>query len=88
MKDFCALTEEPTRWLLERGVELVGIDYFSIQRFGADPIVHQLFLGAGVVLLEGIDLSHVSSGCYELICLPIKLVGCEAAPVRAILRKL
>lgn len=87
VKDYVALTEATTRWLLKRGIELVGIDYLSIQRFGDAPIVHQLLLKAGVVILEGLDLSGASSGFYELLCLPLKLVGADGAPARVVLRK-
>lgn len=87
-EDYCALTEKTARWVLEKGVQLIGIDYFSIQLFGDSPIVHQLLLKDGVVVLEGINLSSVSEGWYELICLPLKATGLEAAPARAVLRKL
>lgn len=87
VEEFCALREKETRWLLKKGIRLVGIDYLSIQHFGDSPIVHQLLLTAGVVIIEGLDLSPVSSGFYELICLPLKLVGLEGAPARVALRK-
>lgn len=87
-KDFCGLTEKPARWLLEKGVCLIGIDALSIQRFGDSPLVHQILLEANIVLLEGLNLSQVKEGRYELICLPLKLIGTEAAPARAILRSL
>jgi arylformamidase len=85
-KDFCALTAPAAEWLVSRGVRLVGIDYLSVQRFHDSNAVHQVLLGAKVVLLEGLDLSTVRSGNYELLCLPIKLVGIEAAPARVVLR--
>ena len=88
IENYIALTEAPTRWLLNKGIDLVGIDYLSIQRFGDAPIVHQLLLKADVVILEGLDLSTVSSGKYELICLPLKLIGAEGAPARAVLKKI
>lgn len=88
VKDYCALTEEGARWLLEKKVSLIGVDYLSVQRFGDSPIVHQLLLEAKVVLLEGLNLSAAAPGKYELTCLPLKLEGIEAAPARAILREL
>lgn len=88
VQDFCALREKETRWLLEKGIQLVGIDYLSIQKYGDSPIVHQLLLEAGVVVIEGLDLRDAKAGFYELICLPMKLVGLEGAPARAILRSL
>lgn len=87
IQDFCALRESETRWLLARGIHLVGIDAPSIQYFGADPIVHKLLLEKGVVVIEGLDLSNVAAGEYELLCLPLKLAGLEGAPARVVLRK-
>lgn len=86
--DYCALNESSARWLLEKKVRLIGVDYFSIQKYKHPPIIHQLLLEAEVVLLEGIDLSQAAPGKYELICLPLKLEGLEAAPARALLRRL
>ncbi|MRR53105.1 MAG: cyclase family protein [Deltaproteobacteria bacterium] len=86
-QNFQALTPDAAEWLIEHGIKLVGIDYLSIEQFGNQPEVHLLMLRSGVVLLEGLDLSAVSAGSYELICLPIKLAGAEAAPARAVLRR-
>jgi arylformamidase len=86
--DFAALTLTGARWLVERGVELVGIDYLSIQRFG-DPLdTHLVLFDGGVTILEGLWLAEAQPGRYELVCLPLKLPGCEGAPARAVLRLL
>lgn len=85
---FAALSLEGARWVVERGLRLFGIDYLSVQRFADGPQTHRVLLAAGVVLLEGLDLSRVEPGCYELLCLPILLPGLEAAPARAVLRPL
>lgn len=84
-EDFAALTAEGARWVVERGLVLVGIDYLSIQRFGDPPDTHQILLDAGVCILEGLDLRAVGRGSYGLVCLPLPLVGAEAAPARAVL---
>jgi arylformamidase len=84
-EDFAALTADGARWVVERGLVLVGIDYLSIQRFGDQPDTHRILLGAGVCILEGLDLRAVGRGPYRLICLPLPLVGAEAAPARAVL---
>jgi arylformamidase len=84
-EDFAALTAEGARWVVERGLALVGIDYLSIQRFGDPPDTHRTLLGAGVCILEGLDLRAVGQGHYRLVCLPLPLVGVEAAPARALL---
>lgn len=84
---YAALTEDAARWLLGRQVRLVGIDYLSVQRFGDTPAVHQVLLGAGVVLVEGLNLSAAAPGRYELLCLPLKLPEADGAPARAVLRR-
>ncbi len=86
--DYTALDPEGAAWVVERGIRLVGIDYLSIQSFRESDTVHIRLLEAGVVILEGLDLSGVEPGDYELICLPLSLVGTEAAPARAMLRPL
>lgn len=86
--DFVALTAAAARWIAEREIRLLGVDYLSVQRFGDDPQTHRVLLAAGVVIVEGLDLSAVAPGTYELICLPLPLVGAEGAPARAILRPL
>lgn len=86
--DFDALSAEGAAWLVDRGVQLVGIDYLSIQRYQDPPLTHRILLDAGVVILEGLDLRRVPPGDYELLCLPLALAGAEAAPARAVLRPL
>lgn len=85
---FAALSADGAAWVVDRGIHLVGIDYLSIQRYRDPPLTHRILLDAGVVILEGLDLSRVPRGEYELVCLPLALVGAEAAPARAILRRL
>jgi arylformamidase len=87
-EDFVALTVDAARWLVHRGVRLVGVDYLSVQRFHDGPETHEVLLRAGVVIVEGLDLSAVTPGRYELLCLPLKIVGAEGAPARAALRRL
>lgn len=84
-KDFVALTLDAARWVAERGIRLVGVDYLSVQRFNDPPDTHEVLLAAEIIILEGLDLSRVSSGWYDLYCLPLKLVGAEGAPARAVL---
>jgi arylformamidase len=81
-RDFVRLTGSGARFLIEKGVRLVGIDYLSI----GDAEAHQELLAAGVIALEGLDLREVDPGKYELICLPLRLEGSDGAPARAILR--
>jgi arylformamidase len=86
--DYQALTSDGAAWLISRGVRLIGIDYLSIEAASGDGTVHRLLLEAGLVILEGLDLSRVSAGNYELICLPLKLASHDGAPCRAVLRSL
>ena len=69
-------------------VQLVGLDYLSVARADEQVPVHRAFLDHGIILLEGVDLSEVPPGRYELICPPVKLAGSDGAPCRAILRQL
>jgi len=88
-KDFISLSLEAAEYLHKQGVILIGIDYLSIERFSsAEHDVHKLLLSNDVIILEGLDLSHVKAGCYELICLPVKIAGSDGSPARAILRDL
>lgn len=84
-KEFTAVSPDGAAYLLERGIKLVGIDYFSIAPFGDSIPTHRALLGAEVIILEGIDLSAISAGRYQLYCLPLKLGGSDGAPARAIL---
>ena len=85
-RDFVALTEDAARWLVERGIRLVGVDYLSIDAFDTEAFpVHRILLSAGVVAVENLDLSAVVAGRYMMYCLPLRLVGRDGAPARVIL---
>ncbi len=84
-RDYVALTADAAHWLVEREIGLVGVDYLSVQRFGDPSDTHETLLGAGIVVVEGLNLAMVSPGEYEFYCLPIKLAGVEGAPARAVL---
>ncbi len=86
--DFVALTADAARWLVDRGIVLIGIDYLSVQRFGDPPLTHEILLRSGMVVLEGLNLAGAVPARYELICLPLRLVGSDGAPARAVLRPL
>lgn len=86
-QDFVAIDVSGAKALLERGVRLVGVDYLSVAPFREGKPTHRILLGAGVVLLEGLDLSAVAPGQYDLYCLPLKIAKAEGAPARAILVK-
>jgi arylformamidase len=83
--DFVAITGDGAEWLVKRGVQLVGVDYLSVAPFRDSAPTHSTLLQAGVVVVEGLDLSAVPRGFYELYCLPLKLSGSDGAPARAVL---
>jgi len=83
--DFVAVTEDGAEWLVKRGVQLVGVDYLSVAPYGDSVPTHTVLLKAGVVVVEGLNLSQVSRGFYDLYCLPLKIAGSDGAPARAIL---
>jgi arylformamidase len=84
-QDYVALEASAAQWLVDQGVQLVGIDYLSIAPFKDPAPTHEILLSNDVVIVENLDLRLVKPGIYTLICLPLKLVGREAAPARAIL---
>jgi arylformamidase len=85
--DYVALTVDAAQWIVDHGLRLIGMDYLSVQRYHDGPETHLILLRAGVVIVEGLNLAEVLAGEYELICLPLRLVGAEGAPARAILRQ-
>lgn len=86
VEDFVFISDEAAHFLADSGIRLVGIDYFSVGAFKTGDETHRILLGADIWLIEGLDLSRVSPGNYDLICLPIKLDQGDGAPARAILR--
>jgi arylformamidase len=87
-KDFVYIADEGAQYLVERGVRTVGVDYLSIGGFYHDTVeTHVTILGAGIAVIEGLDLSEVEPGEYELICLPLKIAGADGAPARVVLRR-
>ena len=87
VEDFVHITAAAARYLVERQVRLIGIDYLSVGGFHADGAgTHQALLKAGIWLVEGLNLKKVRAGKYQLICLPLKIDGGDGAPARALLR--
>ena len=87
--DYTYLDQNAARRLVERGIKLVGIDYLSIEEYDSPKHeTHLAFLSHGVVILEGLNLTDIPAGEYELICLPLRLrtnKG-DGAPARVVLR--
>jgi len=72
-------------YLITRGVRVVGTDNFNIDSIGTEWEIHHLILGKEILVIEGLDLNGVAAGIYEFICLPLRIIGAEAAPARAFL---
>ena len=87
-RDFTYVAPDAAQLLADAGVVLVGVDYISAEQFGAPaPRTHQILLGRGIPIVEGLDLRPVQAGDYDVIVLPLKVRGHEGAPARAIVRK-
>ena len=87
--DYAFVSEDAARYLVETGIKLVGIDYLSIEEYQKEGRpAHNILLGAGVVIIEGLDLTGIPTGDYELLCLPLKLKDSDGAPARVFLREI
>jgi len=87
-ENYVYLSTAATNYLVAKNISTVGIDYYSIAGVNSNLIeCHQVLLGAGVAIIEGLDLSKINPGLYEFVCLPLKIVGSDGAPARAIIRK-
>jgi arylformamidase len=87
-RDFTTINASAAKWCVDHGVKLVGIDYLSIEPQGPEKEgypVHMTLLRANVVIIEGLDLSTVNPGQYELVCGPIKLLNGDGGPARVFL---
>lgn len=86
--DFVHIAADAALFLVERKVSLVGIDYMSVGGFYHDMVeTHVALLGAGIWIVENLDLREITPGDYEMICLPMKIVGCDGAPARVLMRR-
>ncbi|WP_129124612.1 cyclase family protein [Geomonas oryzae] len=84
-EDFAALTAEGAHYLHKHKVKLVAVDYLSVEPMDGDGEVHRILLNGGIPVIEGVNLTGVATGEYQLICLPMKLKDGDGAPVRALL---
>ncbi len=86
--DYVGIAESGAKHLVERGVKLVGVDYLSVEVFKTPGApAHHVLLGAGTIIIEGLNLRDVEPGVYDLLCLPLCIVGSDGAPARVVLRK-
>lgn len=87
-RDYVYVSKDGARYLVDIGMKLVGVDYLSIDEYNTrEHPTHHILLEAGVVIVEGLDLSGVPPGDYELLCLPLKLKDADGAPARVFLRE-
>ena len=84
-KDYVGVDMRAAEYLVKRGVKLIGVDYLSVAPFSDTTPTHRVLLNAGVIIVEGLNLSQISQGRYNFFCLPLKLNGSDGAPARAIL---
>ena len=86
--EFIGVAESGARHLVDRGVKLVGVDYLSVEEYHkAGAPAHHILLGSGIIVIEGLNLRDVEPGIYEMLCLPLRVVGSDGAPARVVLRK-
>ncbi len=89
VRDFISLSTEAANFLADRKVSTVGIDYLSVGAFQGDGAeTHRILLGAGIWIIEGLNLSKVEPGDYDLVCLPLRIEGGDGSPARAILKRI
>jgi arylformamidase len=85
---FIGVAESGAHYLVDHGVKVVGVDYLSVEEYKAPGApAHHLLLGAGIIVIEGLNLRDVDPGVYEMYCLPLRIVGGDGAPARVVLRR-
>jgi arylformamidase len=86
--DYVGVSESAARYLVDRGIKVLGVDYLSVEKFHTPGApAHHVLLGAGTIVIEGLNLAEVEPGVYEMICLPLRIVGSDGAPARVVLRR-
>ncbi len=89
IKDFVFISQDAAEFLADRKIRAAGVDYLSVDGFGQNGFkTHITLLEAGIWIIEGLDLSSVEHGRYQLICLPINIAKGDGAPARAIVKRL
>ncbi|MBE0481742.1 MAG: cyclase family protein [Dehalococcoidia bacterium] len=88
VEDFVYISDEAARFLVRKQIALAGVDYLSVGPAEGGSTVHRALLGGGIWIIEGLNLTGVRAGVYNLLCLPLKLKDSDGAPARAVLRPL
>jgi arylformamidase len=87
-EDYVGVTESGARYLVAHGIKVVGVDYLSVEQFrNVGKPAHHVLLGAGTIVIEGLNLRDVEPGVYDMLCLPLRIVGSDGAPARVVLRR-
>ena len=87
-EDYVGVTDSGAKHLVEHGIKVVGVDYLSVEKFhNPGAPAHHVLLGAGTIVIEGLNLRDVEPGVYEMFCLPLRIVGSDGAPARVVLRR-
>jgi arylformamidase len=87
-EEYVGVTESGAKYLVDHGIKVVGVDYLSVEAFKTPGApAHHVLLGAGTIVIEGLNLRDVDPGVYEMFCLPLAIVGSDGAPARVVLRK-
>ena len=87
-QDYVGVTDSGAKHLVEHGIMVVGVDYLSVEKFhNPGAPAHHVLLGAGTIVIEGLNLREVDPGVYEMFCLPLRVVGSDGAPARVVLRR-
>lgn len=88
-ENYVAIASDAAKYLVDSGIKLVGIDYLSIEKFGSKSHdTHNTLLKNGLIVLEGLNLSGIVPGDYELVALPLKIKNGDGSPARVILKDL
>ena len=88
-QNYTYIPRETAEYLAARRIQTVGVDYLSVGGYKKDSAeTHRALLGAGIWIIEGLNLSQIPPGAYEMVCLPLRIVGCDGSPARAVLRPL
>lgn len=85
-KNYVSLSEDAAKFLVDKGIYLVGTDFLGIEKKGnPNHPVHKMLLSNAVVIVEGLDLSEIKEGRYDLVCLPLRVIGADGSPARVLL---
>src|SRR4029077_16240294 len=87
-RDYVGVTEAGATHLIRPRIKRLGVDYLSVEQFkNPGAPAHHVLLGAGTIVIEGLNLRDVDPGVYEMFCLPLRIVGADGAPARVVLRQ-